>query len=159
MDKRKNNGGSRKGAGRKQGTGVSTKIKKYVEEMMLEMLKDESINNQIMVELKQLSLTSGWIYIIRDVNNNEVKIGVTQKENPKGRLSQYVSHKIDIELLFIDKIEDCFELENEIHISIERRRIKGDWFKLNSEDVYKIISTINNHKHKTIYDGRWKKKQ
>jgi hypothetical protein len=156
MDKRQFNGGSRKGAGRKKGTGVSTKIKKYVEEMMFAMLKDESVNAQIMREFKQLSMSSGWIYVIKDLDNNEVKIGVTQKENPKHRLSQYTSHKINIELLFIDDIEDCFELENEIHISFENKRINGDWFDLTNEDVLKIIYIINKHKYKKLYNGRKK---
>ena len=156
MDKRQFNGGSRKGSGRKKGTGVSTKIKKYVEEMMIAMLKDESVNAQIMSELKQLSVSSGWIYVIKDLDNNEVKIGVTQKENPKNRLSQYTSHKMNIELLFIDDIEDCFELENEIHISFKNQRINGDWFNLTNEDVLKIIYIINKHKYKKLYNGRKK---
>tara|TARA_R110000850_G_C9656515_1_gene435048 strand:- start:73 stop:543 length:471 start_codon:yes stop_codon:yes gene_type:complete len=156
MDKRKNNGGSRKGSGRKKGTGVSCKIKKYVEEMMFTMLEDESIKNQIMSELKQLSLSSGWIYVIKDLDNNEIKIGVTQKESPRNRLSQYTSHKMNIELLFIDNIEDCFELENEIHILFENRRVKGDWFDLTKVDVLKIIYIINQHKYKKLYNGRQK---
>jgi hypothetical protein len=83
MDRRQFNGGSRKGAGRKKGTGVSTKIKKYVEEMMFTMLEDKSIKTQIMSELKQLSLSSGWIYVIKDLDNNDIKIGVTKAEEQK----------------------------------------------------------------------------
>lgn len=153
MDKRKFNGGSRKGAGRKKGSGLSGKIKSYVDDFMLELLKDNDIKNQINRDLKQMSFTSGYIYIIKDVDTGNTKIGVTQKPNPKSRLSQYSSHKINYELIFIDEVEYCFDIENEIHILNENKRIKGDWFDMNKIDVLNSIKIINKHKYKKYYNG------
>jgi hypothetical protein len=153
MDKRKFNGGSRKNAGRKKGSGFSNLLKKYVDEFMIELLKDEQINNKIQKDLKQISLTSGFIYIIRDIDRNTIKIGVTQVSNPKKRLSQYTSHKINFELLFIDELKDCYEVENEIHLSIEDNRIKGDWFSIDDLMLLSIIKLINKRKHGKIYYG------
>ena len=60
MDKRKNNGGARKGAGRKKGIGLTSEILgKHCYNFMVELLKDDAIKTKA---IKQLSLF-----------NNEVK--------------------------------------------------------------------------------------
>jgi len=153
MDKRKFNGGSRKNAGRKKGSGFSSLLKKYVDEFMVELLKDEQINNKIQKDLNQISLTSGFIYIIKDLDRGNIKIGVTQVSNPKRRLSQYTSHKINFELLFIEKLEDCYEVENEIHLSIENNRVKGDWFDIDNLTLLNIVKLINRKKYGKLYYG------
>jgi hypothetical protein len=155
MDKRKNNGGSRKGAGRKKGSGFSGIIKKEVNSFMEGLLEKEEVKKVIIEDLIEMSVTKGYIYIIKDLDNNQKKIGVTQKSNPKQRLSQYVSHKMNIELLFIDIIDDCFEIEESIHSLFNEYRNNGDWFSLSNNDVSKIISIINKHKYSKIYNGRW----
>jgi hypothetical protein len=153
MDKRKFNGGSRKNAGRKKGSGFSSLIKKYVDDFMYELLDNAKVKDKILEDLKQLSLTSGYIYIIKDLDTLEIKIGVTQVSNPKRRLSQYSSHKINYELLFIDTIEDCYEIENEIHLIIENKRVKGDWFNINDAVLLDIIKLINKKKYQKLHNG------
>ena len=155
MDKRKFNGGSRKGAGRKKGSGISGAIKKHVDNLMNEMLKDDILKTEIKRDLLQMSITEGWIYIIKDNSTNNIKIGVTQKENPKQRLSQYTSHNMNIDLLYIDNVSDCYEIENRIHLAISDKQIKGDWFSLSSEDVLGLLRLICEIKHKNIFNGRW----
>lgn len=153
MDKRKFNGGSRKNAGRKKGSGFSSLIKKYVDDFMYELLDNAKVKDKILQDLKQLSLTSGYIYIIKDLDTLEIKIGVTQVSNPKRRLSQYSSHKINYELLFIDTIEDCYEIENEIHLIIENKRVKGDWFNIDDAVLLDIIKLINKRKYQKLHNG------
>jgi hypothetical protein len=153
MDKRKFNGGSRKNAGRKKGSGFSNLIKKYVDDFMYELLDNTKVKDKILKDLKQLSLTSGFIYIIKDLDTLEIKIGVTQVSNPKRRLSQYSSHKINYELMFIDTIEDCYEIENEIHLIIEDKRVKGDWFNIDDVVLLDIIKLINKRKYQKLHNG------
>ena len=153
MDKRKFNGGSRKNAGRKKGSGFSNLIKKYVDDFMYELLDNAKVKDKILKGLKQLSLTSGFIYIIKDLDTLEIKIGVTQVSNPKRRLSQYSSHKINYELMFIDTIEDCYEIENEIHLIIEDKRVKGDWFNIDDVVLLDIIKLINKRKYQKLHNG------
>jgi hypothetical protein len=158
MDGRINNkGGSRKGAGRKKGSGFSNLLKKYVDEFMHELLKDENVKIKIQKDLNKLCSTTGYVYIIKDLDRDSVKIGVTQAANPKQRLSQYTSHKINFELLYIEKIENCYEVENEIHITIEDKRIRGDWFNIDDLTIYKIIKLMNKIKYEKIHYGRKKK--
>ena len=157
MDGRRfNKGGSRKGAGRKKGSGFSNLLKKYVDEFMNELLKDDKVKSKIQKDLKKLCSTSGYVYIIKDLDRNSIKVGVTQASNPKHRLAQYTSHKINFELLYIETIENCYEVENEIHITIEDKRIRGDWFDIDDLAIYKIIKLINKRKYEKIYYGRKK---
>jgi hypothetical protein len=58
--------------------------------------------------------------------------------------------------LFIDKINECYDVENYIHNFLSEKRVKGDWFNLSNEDVYNVISLINKKKYSLIYG--WKKK-
>lgn len=155
--KKGKHGGSRKGSGRKKGTGyggISSVVKKYVDEMMIEMAKDDRLKKSIQKDIKQLSITSGWIYIIKDETNNEIKIGVTQSNNPNNRLSLYTVHKMNIELIYIQNIEDCFDIEEIIHDKYNEKRVKGDWFNLSDLDVLNVIKIINNNQHNKIYNGR-----
>ena len=153
MSINKNRGGSRKGAGRKKGSGFSSLLKKYVDEFMYELLKDDKIKDRIQNDLKELSLTSGYIYIIKDLDRGTIKIGVTQVSNPKKRLSQYTSHKINFELLFIETVNDCYEVENEIHLIIENNRIRGDWFSIDDLTIFNIIKLIYKRKYEKLYNG------
>ena len=78
------------------------------------------------------------------------------QKNPNKRLSHYSVHKIKFDLLFIDKINECYDVENYIHNLLSEKRVKGDWFNLSNEDVYNVISLINKKKYSLIYG--WKKK-
>ena len=148
MDKRKFNGGSRKGAGRKKGTGVSNRIKRAVDDFMNDLLQDEEIMGIAINDLKQLSLGLGWIYIIKDKDTGRVKIGVTQRKSPKRRLSQYNAHNMDIDVLFIDKVDYCYEIESLLHDLFSRFRVTGgDWFELNDKQILTAINEICKHKH------------
>jgi hypothetical protein len=152
MDKRKFNGGSRKGSGRKKGTGISSLIKKHVDDFMQLMIEDPEISKQINKDLKQLSLTSGWIYIIKDKKNGYYKIGVTQRSNPNERLSHYKTHNMDIDLIYIDNLEYCYKIESDLHeLFEEKRNHRSDWFELTHSDIVKCLTEISKHKHNKCY--------
>jgi len=150
MDKRKFNGGSRKGAGRKKGTGISNKINKAVNDFMDNLLEDEEIKKQALKEAKQLSLQSGWIYIIKDVDTGYYKIGVTQRKNPKQRFTLYKSHNMNISLTYLNKVDYCFEIENDLHALLKRIN-KGDWYKITDTELVNAISKISEHKYSNVF--------
>ena len=153
MDRRKFNGGhsTRGRAGRKKGSGLSGVIKKHVDNFMNELIKEPSIQEKLQESIAEITLHSGWIYIIKDNDTELTKIGVTQRSNPNQRLNLYSCHNMDIQKIYIDNVENCFELEEEVLISLERKRVKGDWFDLNDEDVLKVISIINKSKYQKYF--------
>lgn len=152
MEKR---GGSRVGSGRKKGIGLSFTIKKHIDEMVLKMFEDEDIKNKFRKDYHKSSSTRGWIYIIQNLKNKEYKIGVTQNSNPKIRIGQYLNYDLEIKLIFIDFVEDCYPIENSIHELLQNARTKGDWFKVKSDTILDIITHISKCKNPIAYNGRW----
>ena len=140
-------GGRRDNSGRKKGSGISNFIKNRVDEMLFELLKNDEFRSKAQSEVNRFEMFSGWIYVIRNKQTNFYKVGITQSENPNGRLSLYRSHDMDIELIFIESVDNCRELEEFIHSQLNEFRCgTSDWYSIKTDDVLSIIKTINNHK-------------
>jgi prophage antirepressor-like protein len=72
-------------------------------------------------------------YIMYDENSNLYKIGVSK--NPKQRESTLSSQipKIKI-ILFLDR-----NIEKLLHKLFENKRVRGEWFKLDSDDIISLV--------------------
>lgn len=77
-----------------------------------------------------------FIYLMFDNNNNYYKIG--RSNNPKYRESTLQSEKPSIDLLFYWKDEP--HVEKMLHYLHSNKRIRGEWFALNSNDVNNLIA-------------------
>lgn len=143
MDKRKNHGGARKGAGRKKGGKnlLSNLIQKECQNIIEKLLKNEVIKYK---EVKQLSLeldlnkkNEDYLYIIE--NNGIYKIGYSS--NWKKRKKSYETHLGSLNLIYLTKQFNCFELENKLHEMFHLKKIKKntEWFKLNNKDILRAI--------------------
>ena len=138
MDNRKNNGGARKGAGRKKGIGLSYDIQKHCNNFIIELLKDETIKAKA---LKQMSLMfeedeEDYLYIIR--NGLYYKIGYSS--NWSKRYKNYKTHSGVVDLVYLSKQQDSFSLEAYLHNLFKDKRVNGEWFDLSNEDVLNAIS-------------------
>lgn len=141
-------GGARKGSGRKRGTGLSNFIRNRVDEMLFELLKNDEFKAKAKEEVSRCEMFSGWIYVIQNNTNGQFKVGITQGDNPNVRLSLYRAHGMDVELIFIDNVDNCRELEEFIHSNISKFFVgKSDWCELKHEHVLSIIKTINHYKY------------
>ena len=152
MDRRKFNKGTpgNKG-GRKLGTGISGKINKAVVDFMQNLMEDEEIKQKVVYELRQLSNLEGWIYIIKDNKTGYYKIGVTQRQNPKERLKLYRAHKMDIDLIYLDKVNYVFELEDILLNMFERVEGGSDWFNLTEKQLIDVVIKTSNFKYPKAY--------
>ena len=143
-------GGSRANSGRKKGSGTTNHVTRLVEdkiqEMVSDLLSDEKVKAQLKKEYSQLSTFQGWVYIIRNRENNLFKIGITQRNNPKTRLSLYLTHFMDIEVVYLDKVEHCNEVEEDLK-SIVVEFKKGDWFECSLELLTLLLKTCTKNKH------------
>jgi hypothetical protein len=149
-DGRKNHGGRRPGQGRKKGSGISNLISKVVkekvDEILIELLKNEEFKTKSLKSIKDYSVFCGWIYIIKDKKSNLYKVGMTQRDTINQRMTLYHTNFIDIDIIYYDKVDYVIDLENELHSIIDIFE-KGDWFKCNIETLCRLIYTISNHKH------------
>lgn len=137
MDKRKFNGGHKK-AGRKKGIGIAFDIQRHCQKLIEDMLSDDAIR---MKATKQLSLLleteekEDYFYIIE--NNGLYKLGYSS--NFAKRYKNYKCHLGDVNLIYLTKQKDCFNLETFCHNKFKDKRKTGEWFELNQNDLLYII--------------------
>jgi hypothetical protein len=86
---------------------------------------------------------TGYVYFIRVIGTNMVKIGYTT--NPvKCRLSQLqVGNPRALEVLETVQTPDYKDIEGELHQKLASRRIRGEWFNLEQDvDCCDLIGTL-----------------
>jgi hypothetical protein len=145
-------GGARVGAGRKKGVGKYFTLKKVVsdcfDEMFIKITEDKRLRSIVASELTQSELfeTSGKVYVIKNLHNDLIKIGITSMK-AKRRFNHYKTHT-DIRLLYMVELDNYEEVEIDIHEKYEKYRQNGEWFKLSNSDVLNIISYLTTEKFK-----------
>jgi len=82
---------------------------------------------------------SGVVYLLKIKDDDQYKIGVST--NFERRYNE-ISPKMPFELITINKIKsnDIYSLEEMLHNKFRDKRIKGEWFQLDKEDVEYIES-------------------
>ena len=75
-----------------------------------------------------------YVYLMQDTTNNYYKIG--HSKNPQYREKTLQSEKPTIELL-LSYAGSC-EDETELHERFKEKRIRGEWFDINEEDIQAI---------------------
>jgi len=89
---------------------------------------------------KTILKESGYIYILK--NKEFYKIG--RSKNPKNRIKSYVTENPDeIEIILCEYVDDYKKAEEELHILFKDKKHRGEWFKLNNEDIELIKNYIN----------------
>ena len=137
-------GGARPGAGRKKKTiKLADKIKDHCYDFIVEMMKDKEIFNiakreyQLLLDFEDdCKKKEDYLYIIK--SNGLYKIGFTT--NLKSRLNDYKVHFGLVELIYVYKGYDCYDLESIIHNLVEDKNHRGEWFSLTETDVVTIVS-------------------
>lgn len=96
----------------------------------------ESDNNSI-EDMKEVS-SSGYVYLVT-FNNEYYKIGVTKNiENRMKQLS--LPFPVKLQLIHLIKTNNMYLTEKLFHEFFCIKRCKGEWFKLNPDDVKYIKS-------------------
>jgi predicted GIY-YIG superfamily endonuclease len=81
----------------------------------------------------------GYVYLVR-ASDGAYKIGTSQ--HPALRMEYLQEKKPDVELTLLHLIycADAYRAESQLHMQYSPKRIKGEWFALNDEDVKEITS-------------------
>lgn len=85
-----------------------------------------------------------FVYLMIDTVNSYYKIGISNK--PDWREKTLQSEKPSIELLASKKFikrKIAMSFEKALHETYSEKRIRGEWFKLDSNEVQEIIVTLN----------------
>jgi hypothetical protein len=137
-------GGARPGAGRKKKQiKIADEIKQHCYDFIIELMKNKVINSRMQREVQLLMnfeedciKKEDYLYIIK--SNDLYKIGYTT--NLKSRLNDYKVHFGLVELIYVYKGYNCYDLESIIHNLVEDKNHRGEWFSLTETDVVTIVS-------------------
>tara|TARA_R110002049_G_scaffold151795_1_gene315553 strand:+ start:395 stop:859 length:465 start_codon:yes stop_codon:yes gene_type:complete len=154
MDKveKKGRGGARIGAGRKKGVGLTYDIQKHCQKFIEEILKDDAIKliatKQLSEKLSQEDIDENYLYLI--YMSGKYKIGFSS--NWKKRMKSYKTHSPEFETVYICKSKIAFLLESELHEMFSDKRINGEWFELNNNDVLNAVLHCNRRSNLDLFN-------
>ena len=84
----------------------------------------------------------GYVYLICDMNNDSFKIGVTKKKDIEDRMKKLqTGNSTSLFISSYYETEYPFRLEKLLHTKFHDKREVGEWFSLNSNDVYNFKNT------------------
>lgn len=88
----------------------------------------------------------GFIYVIKAKGTDLYKIGCSNDINKRIATLETII-PFDLELIYSYRLDSKlkFKLESELHTLLQDKRHKGEWFKLNDNDIEKIISYCNSY--------------
>lgn len=123
--------------------GLSNFVDEYDQENIdaeNESIRNHFKNNEILnkkIEKEKIDKKPGYVYFIKD-NLDNIKIGLAQ--NIEKRFKNYTEMAYDPEIIFLLKCHDTVKVEKYFHNKFASKRFKGEWFKLDSEDIKFINS-------------------
>ncbi|MBO2544418.1 GIY-YIG nuclease family protein [Salegentibacter sp. BDJ18] len=100
-------------------------------------------NRENLKELKTFTDEKCSVYLMIDTTNNFHKIGISNK--PKYREKTLQADKPTIELLCSKEFPNrkmAESIEKSLHITFDNKRIRGEWFELDAQEVKDIITTL-----------------
>jgi hypothetical protein len=85
---------------------------------------------------------AGFVYIVKPVHANVYKIGET--DNLERRIGQLKKKfDFDLEYVFTHQHNDCFGLEQRLHMNHSRYHLGGDWFALDKKALRDLIAYVS----------------
>ena len=103
------------------------------------MQKNFSIINDVLAQLKNNQPYIGYVYVIS--LNEFYKIGMSSA--PHNRVSQIqtaVPYKVKIEAIIPSTEMEV--LEKNLHLTFKHKRVSGEWFLLDTDDLKQIMLLI-----------------
>lgn len=102
------------------------------------------INRSIEDQINDSKKEECFVYLMIDTSNNFYKIGISNF--PVYREKTLLGNRPTIELLAAKKFPSrkiAESIEKALHSSFAEKRIRGEWFELNDEEVAEIIKTLS----------------
>lgn len=89
-------------------------------------------------EAIQLSKNSGYVYLIQSPTGS-YKIGRTK--DPSNRMKTFtVKLPFEVDYVCVIETADMYRLEGDLHLRFNSKRVNGEWFRLEPQDVEHIKS-------------------
>lgn len=85
-----------------------------------------------------------YVYLIK--MGEDYKIGISK--DPERRLGEFTLLPKELEKVFIHKVSNAKLIESELHEIFDEKRVRGEWFNLNEEDIEFIKNYIKDNEVK-----------
>lgn len=82
----------------------------------------------------------GYVYLIGDTDNGHYKIGVTKKEVEKRLKRLQTGNSNSLSIISTFYYSYPFRLETMLHNFFREKRINGEWFILDNDDIFNFNS-------------------
>lgn len=93
---------------------------------------------------------SGFVYVFKQSQTDYFKIGMTQTESIENRFKSFLTYSpTGGEIHCVIKTKDPVTLERQLHLKYSEKRMNGEFFKLNENDLFYLIS-IEDQKTKDL---------
>jgi len=92
---------------------------------------------------KERTIKNGYVYLLKEVNGEHHKIGKTI--DLKNRIKMFnVKLPFEVELIHTIRADDYDLAEELAHIHFAKKRVKGEWFLLDEQDIenFKSVSSF-----------------
>jgi hypothetical protein len=88
---------------------------------------------------------SGYVYVFRMIGTDFYKIGMTNSDTVKSRLESFKTYAPNgVEISQVIKSENARKLEKELHVKFQTKRLKGEFFRLDKNDLDYLESLQEN---------------
>lgn len=94
--------------------------------------------HKIKTEKSERKIKDGYVYLVK--LNNHYKIGIA--DNPESRLKEFTLLPYELETIIVEKVLDNYGLEKELHEKYKHKRIRGEWFELDLQDVEEVKTIL-----------------
>lgn len=84
----------------------------------------------------------GFVYVLKQVNGTHYKIGRTSSPNDRMRTFK-LKLPFPVEFKILIKCDDMYALERDFHKHFASKRVSGEWFTLDKEDLKYIRSFVS----------------
>ena len=100
----------------------------------------------VWLKLEPLEVGSGYIYFIKTIGHDFVKIGISNS-NVKNRLmTNQVGNMYDLEILGHIESNKFKNIESVFHENFKKKHMRGEWFNLNKKEVFDMIKKLDYYK-------------
>ena len=114
---------------------------------LIEQLREEytiDFSSSIVSNASMITNDVCFVYLMYDSSNGYYKIGISNQ--PEYREKTLQSEKPTIEKICAKAFPNraiARAIESALHKTYESKRIRGEWFSLDIDDIKSIISTLN----------------
>lgn len=119
-------------------------IKRFLKRKLEEEEKQLKRNLELAERRKSNKENNGYVYVCR--LDKHYKIGISK--NPHSRLQEFTLLPYELETVLIEKVNGYDKREKELHEHFADKRVRGEWFELNEEDIEYIKEYLKSYEVK-----------